>query len=122
MAFLLWRSNLSSPYGFLYNDQNELIVDFSGLERKPIMGLLFKNSILGRELKIHGLEGVSFKFWRDKIGIRNQGTNSSVRLNSLPLLGQATVNERAWIGTGGKLYSLFRLPKPAMTDLSLVTE
>ncbi len=122
VAFLLWRSRLSRPYGFLYNDQNELLVDFSGLERKPLMGLLFKNSIPGRELKVHGLEGISFKFWRDKIGIRNQGKNSSVRLNSQPFLGQATVNERAWIGTGGKLYSLFRLPKPVMTDLSSVNE
>ena len=122
VAFLLWRSTLSRPYGFLYNDQNELIVDFSGLERRPLMELLFKNSILGRELKINGLEGISFKFSRDKIAIRNQGKNSSVRLNSQPLLGQATVNERAWIGTGGKLYSLFRLPKPMMVDLSPANE
>ena len=86
------------------------------------MELLFKNSILGRELKINGLEGISFKFSRDKIAIRNQGKNSSVRLNSQPLLGQATVNERAWIGTGGKLYSLFRLPKPMMADLSPANE
>ena len=114
----LWWMSLSRPYGFLYNDRDELEVDFSAIRRNALMRLLFKDRVPGRELAVQGLEGVSFKFWADKIGIRSRQPTPTVRVNSQPLLGEAIVEERAWIGTRGRLYSFLTSPLQATPEPS----
>lgn len=114
----LWWMSLSRPYGFLYNDQDELEVDFSAIRRNALMRLLFKDRVPGRELAVQGLEGISFKFWTDKIGIRSGQPTPTVRVNSQTLLGEAIVEERAWIGTRGRLYSFLTSPLQATPEPS----
>ncbi|MGH2543350.1 MAG: choice-of-anchor X domain-containing protein, partial [Ardenticatenaceae bacterium] len=60
------------PYGYLYNDQNELVVDFSKVTRNPLKALLFKNSVAGRELGVQGLEDVSFEFSGGDVDLRSK--------------------------------------------------
>mgnify|MGYP001465607513 CR=1 FL=1 len=51
------------PYGYLYNSRNEPAVDFSNLKHNPVGG---------KELGVSDLEGVSFDFSGDRIGLRNR--------------------------------------------------
>lgn len=111
-ALLLGLNSLirTRPFGYLYTDQDELVVDFSRLRRHPVMGLLLKNYVNGKELKIPGLEGVWFRFGGKRIGLRTWRSTGSVRVNNQPLIGEATIQNRAWIGTHGKLYSFLLSP------------
>ena len=111
-AAAVYRYTRSDPYGYLYNDRDEPVVDFSNLKRRPIMRLLFKDVVRGKELGISGLEGLSFSFSQGKIALRGRRGAPTVRVNNQPLVGHATVYERAWIGTAGRLYGLFLSPPP----------
>ena len=98
------------PRGFLYNDRDELVADLAGMSRHPVMNFLFKGSLSGREMRIPGLEDVSFHFWRRRIGIRGGKGARGVRVNNQPLLGEAGLHDRTWIGSGGRLYSFLLSP------------
>ena len=114
VAIAYWLSR-SRPYGYLYDDRDELTVDFANLRRHPIMGLLFRNRVYGRELPVPGLRGVIFKFSQKHIGLRGRLTTPTVRVNNQPLVGEATVRDRSWIGVHGRLYSfLISPPKPQL--------
>ena len=106
-AYLLTRK---SPHGYLYNDRNEVLVDFSNLKRRPLMRLLFKNLVRGKELGVPGLEGVWFRFSHKRIGFGSSRATPSVRVNNQPVLGQTTIRDRTWIGTHGRLFSFLLSP------------
>ena len=102
------------PYGYLYDDEGELLLDFSTLER-PFMTLLTrKNLLLGEDLGIPELRGLSFYFSKEDVDIRSAQTEPSIRVNNRPLISgeQQSAGDQSWIGTQGKLFSL-RLTKPA---------
>ena len=105
-----WRMSVPRPYGFLYNDQGELIVDFSAVKRSPLAKLLSGDRIPGKDLAVQGLEGVSFRFQPGRVDIISFRNTPTVRVNSQPLIGEAVVEERAWIGTRGRLYSFLASP------------
>ena len=111
-AVAIYWFTRSWPYGYLYNDRDEPVVDFSHVKRSPIMRFLFKNAVRGQELGVPGLEGVLFTFSRGKIALRGKRGTPTVRVNNQPLVGRATVYERAWIGTAGRLYGLFLSSPP----------
>ena len=110
-AAVYWFTR-SGPYGYLYNDRDEPVVDFSKLKRRPIMRVLFKDRVRGQELGVPGLEGILFSFSRGKIRLRGKRGAPTVRVNNQPLVDRATVHERAWIGAAGRLYGLFLSPPP----------
>ena len=110
IAAVYWRTR-TYPHGYLYNDRDELIVDFANLQRHPIAKLLFRNSVRGKELGLAGLDGLLFKFLGKTVGLRSKGVTPTVRVNNQPLLGQTLIQDTTWIGTHGKLYSfLFTAP------------
>ena len=113
-AAAFYWSTLTRPYGYLYNDRDEPVVDFSGLERGIMMRLFSKNAVRGHELDMPGLEGLTFRFFSDRIAVSGRRDAPSVRVNNQPLIGHATVQERAWIGTAGRLYSLLLAAEPTL--------
>lgn len=107
---IFWISR-TYPYGFLYNDRDELVVDFGSLKRRPIMSLLFKNFVFGKELEVPGLEGVAFNFSRDRISLRSRRSTPTVRVNNQPLVSEAALQHRTWLGAHGRLYSFLLSPR-----------
>ena len=103
----------SKPYGYLYNDEGELLVDFSTIERSFMTLVTRKNLVLGEELGIPELTGLSFYYNDGEVDIRSTQTEPSIRINNRPLIdGQETRSlSQSWIGTQGKLFSL-HLTKP----------
>ena len=72
-----------------------------------------KNLLLGEELDIPELAGLSFYYSDSEVDIRSTQTEPSIRINNRPLIdGQETRSlNQSWIGTQGKLFSL-HLTKP----------
>ena len=103
----------SRPYGYLYNDEGDLLVDFSTIERSFMTLVTRKNLLLGEELDIPELTGLAFYYSDGEVDIRSTQTEPSIRINNRPLIdGQETRSlNQSWIGTQGKLFSL-HLTKP----------
>ncbi len=95
------------PYGYIYGDREERLVDFSAMiRRNPLMAVFRRSYVSGAELGIPGLEHVAFKFSGSTIHIlKDKGSESTVRVNNQPLIDQAIVQDRTWIGARGKLYT-----------------
>ena len=102
----------SRPYGFLYDDEDEPLVDFSSVKRNPVSGFLFKGLVSGRDLGVPGFEDVVFRFSGKQASVRNVGDEPSVRVNNQPLVGQVDLHDRTWIGARGKLYTFMLSPAP----------
>ena len=105
LLLILYVLTRTRPRGYLFNDRNELVVDFAKLSRNPIMAMLFKDKVGGDEIEVSGFEGVSFRFAGKKIEILLKRGGSSVRVNNQPLMDRATIDDRSWIGAQGRLYT-----------------
>ena len=110
-AALYWVTR-TKPHGYLYDDNARPLVDFAEVRRHPLMTLLFRDTIRGRELGISALEGLSFRFDPDHITISGRGRHPTVRVNNQPLVDEASVYDRTWIGTEGKLFTFLTEPLP----------
>jgi len=99
-----WKIKVS-PAGYIYNDRDERIIDFSDLKRGLLNKILFKNKISGKELSMVGFEGVTFNFNRDKISINTKVPSTSVRVDNKPLSKEVELMDQTWIGVRGKLYN-----------------
>ena len=107
LGYLLTQSR---PRGYLYNDLNEPIVDFSKLNRGPAVALFLKNLVPGKDLNIPELSGLVFMFTRSGIKLRSAGEHPTVRVNNQPLINEAEIDDRTWIGSGGKLFTFMLSP------------
>ncbi len=108
-AYLLTQAQ---PRGYLYNDLNEPIVDFSKLKRGPAVALFLKNLVPGKDLNVPELSGLVFMFTRTGIKLRSAGEHPTVRVNNQPLINEADIDDRTWIGSGGKLFTFMLSPAP----------
>ena len=102
------------PFGYILDDEGELLVDISMVERSFMTLVNHKNLLLGEELGIPELDGLSFFFNKEDVEIRSSQTEPSIRVNNRPLISgeELIAGNQSWIGTQGKLYSL-HLTKPA---------
>ena len=110
VAYFLTRPK---PYGYIYTESDDELVDFANLERRPIFRFFYRGLIRGSELNIPGLEGLVFHFMKDRIDVKSFDEQSTVRVNNQPLIDSATISDKTWIGTGGKLYTFLNSPPPA---------
>ncbi len=104
----------AAPVGYLYDDRQKRLVDFSALSRGPLAHLLSRDRVSGRELGVPGLDGITFVFEQGRVAVRTKRPSTSVRVDSKPLFEEATLGVSNWIGTGGRVYS-FLLKPPAPT-------
>ena len=109
VAYFLTRPK---PYGYIYTETDDELVDFSNLERRPVFRFFYRGLIRGSELNIPGFEGLVFHFMKDRIDVKSFGVHSTVRVNNQPLIDSATISDKTWIGTGGKLYTFLNSPMP----------
>ena len=111
-AAVLYFLTRPRPYGYIYTEDDDELVDFSNLERHPVFRFFYRGLIRGSELNIPGFEGLVFHFMKDRIDVKSFGEHSTVRVNNQPLIDSATISDKTWIGTGGKLYTFLNSPVP----------
>ena len=119
LAYLLTQAR---PRGYLYNDLNEPIVDFSKLKRGPAVALFLKNLVPGRDLNVPELSGLVFMFTRSGVKLRSAGEHPTVRVNNQPLINEAEIDDRTWIGSGGKLFTFMLSPAQDPNPLPMPAE
>ena len=99
------------PHGYIYGDREERLADFAALKRNPLAAVFRRSQVDGADLGIPGLENVVFRFSGDGIQIqKGKGDEATVRVNNEPLVEQAVIQDRTWIGTRGKLYTFLAQP------------
>jgi len=113
VSYSIYGLTRPRPYGYVYDDEGELLVDFSVLERSFWTLVNHKNLLLGEELGIPELHGLSLHFSKEDVEIRSSQTEPSIRINNKPLISgeEQSAGNQSWIGTQGKLFSL-HLTKP----------
>ena len=114
IIYIIYGLTRQKPYGYIYDDEGELLVDFSTIERSFSTLVTHKNLLLGEELDIPELHGLSFFFGKEDVEIRSAQTEPSIRVNNRPLISgeEQSAGNQSWIGTQGKLFSL-HLTKPS---------
>ena len=110
-ATVYWLTR-RSPYGYIFDDEGNLVVDFARLEREGRDRLFSKETVGGREIPIKGLDGVAFTFTKSGVGLQNREMARNVRVNNLPLVSEMAIRNETVIGTEGRLYSFMMLPTP----------
>ena len=118
LALVLYRVvywvTRTKPFGYLYNDRGQLVVDFSNLQRKSVDDLRSRDKIRGNELGVPGLENVTFAFDGTEVYLSgeqsSEATVRSVRVNNQPLIEKMRIHDNTWIGTAGRLYSFLLNP------------
>lgn len=101
-----WLSR-PTPFGYLYTEDGELVLDFGAIERSSIDNLLNRNRVSGGDLELAGFENVSFVFGSGEMSIRTTQISSAmtVRVNNQPVTDSIIVHENSWIGAQGRLYT-----------------
>ena len=112
-ATVYWLTR-RAPYGYIFDDEGNMVVDFANLEREGRHKLFSKETVGGREVPINGLDGVAFTFTRHGVGLLNREMARNVRVNNLPLISRAAIDNESVIGTEGRLYRFMTLPTPPM--------
>ena len=98
------------PYGYLFSDSNQMMVDFSKLKRSTLTSLFSRSSVRGKELNVPGLEGVSFDFRGKGITLNTQHVTPTIRVNDQPIIEQVSIHDKTWIGTHGRLFTFLLSP------------
>ncbi|MCL0029207.1 hypothetical protein M1N23_03595, partial [Dehalococcoidia bacterium] len=92
----------TTPFGYLYNDRGQPVVDFSNLPRKSIYDLRSPDKIGGHELGVPGLENVTFAFRGEEVYMTGEHASGlgakSVRVNNQPLFEKTQIHDNTWIG------------------------
>ena len=110
LGLLIYWLTRPTPFGYLYTEEGELVVDFNSLRRAPLGSLISRDRVSGDELDVPGLEGVAFKFsGRDALSLRSMPVSSNtVRVNNQPVTDSSPVHDSSFIGALGRLY-MFRV-------------
>ena len=114
----IYFSLQTRPYGYIYSDDEKPLVDFAAVKRNPLIELFRRSYVNGKELGIPGLEGIMFRFGGGRVRLRIRGEHSTVRVNNQPLVDQATIDNRTWIGSRGKLYTFLLSPPVSNEGIS----
>ena len=118
LVILAYWVTRTQPRGTLYNDRNELIVDFGKLKRPFMLGLFSRDKIGGEEIGASSFDGVDFVFSNTGMEIVQRGGGALLRVNNQPLVDSAHVADRSWIGAHGKLYTYITSESPVFVEAS----
>ncbi len=104
-GFILWIARKTAPFGFIVDDADRIVVDFSRLNRSFMKRLLSKNSIDASEIADLPFSGGTFKFSGDKVKLVHKRAigDPSMRVNSRPVGPVVDLGENVWLGVGGRL-------------------
>ena len=104
-AGFIYQRSQPRPFGLINNEDGSVLVDFGKLERSKLRNLLFPSTVKGKETKIPELEGITFKFRKDKVDIETFRVSPTVRVNNKPIVGEITLMDSSWIGSHGRLFT-----------------
>ena len=121
LVILAYWVTRTQPKGCLFNDRNELVVDFGKLNRPFMLALFSRDKIGGEEIGAPAFNGVDFVFSHSGMEIAQRGGGTLLRVNNQPLVDSAPVADRSWIGANGKLYTFIASESPVFVEAGEVS-
>ncbi len=113
-GFAAYWATRTAPFGYLYSNDGEVLVNFASLRRAVGDVLFRRNTIWGNELDIPGFREVSFRFGVGRVFVEStQVSPSTVRVNNQPVTDSVDVFDNSWIGASGRLYRFTYRPRPS---------
>lgn len=104
-AFAIWVLSKSSPFGYMVDDQDRVVVDFSQLKRSIFSKLFSRNTVDASTISDLPFDGGTFKFTRSgaKLVHKRAVGDPSMRVDSRPAGPVIELGEDVWLGVGGRL-------------------
>ena len=117
-GFTLWVSRKTAPFGYIVDDADRVVVDFSRLNRSMFRRLLSKNTIDAAEIADLPFAGGEFNFSGDHVKLVHKRAigDPSMRVNSRPVGRETDLGENVWLGVGGRLLTFQIGSRRAVTD------
>ena len=121
IIFTVWHSTLRRPFGFLYDDSDRLIVDFSNMKRSDLRRLLTPDAVGAVEIPDLPFDGGVFRFARNNsvaLHYSPAPRDSSLRVDGRPAARVTALRDITWLGVSGRLIRFVpeRLESPASPD------
>lgn len=112
LAVVLYWLTRPTPFGYMFTEEGELLVDFAGIARRPVDNIMKRSRIDGDEIDLPGFGGVSFMFNSDTVTMVSVLVlPNTVRVNNQPVTDTMTIHDNSLIGASGRLY-FFRYISP----------
>ena len=112
LGVILYWLTRPTPFGYMYTEEGELLVDFGGMARRPVDNMMKRSRIDGNEIDLPGFGGVSFLFGSDTVTMVSvQVLPNTVRVNNQPVTDTMTIHDNSLIGASGRIY-FFRYVSP----------
>ena len=122
LAVILYWLTRPTPFGYMYTEEGELLVDFGAMARRPVDNIMKRSRIDGDEIDLPGFGGVSFVFGSDAVTIVSvQVLPNTVRVNNQPVTDMMTIHDNSLIGASGRIY-FFRYVSPEIALESVNVE
>jgi hypothetical protein len=104
-AITLWIGRKTAPFGYVVDDADRVVVDFSRLNRSMYRRLIAKDSVDASEVADLPFSGGTFKFRGDRVKLIHKRAigDPSMRVNSRPVGPEVDLGENVWLGVGGRL-------------------
>lgn len=112
LGVVLYWLTRPTPFGCIYTEEGELLVDFSAIARRPMDNIMKRSRIDGDEIDLPGFDGVSFVFGSDiatMVSVRV--LPNTVRVNNQPVTDTMPIHDNSLIGASGRIY-FFRYVSP----------
>ena len=110
LALVIVQSRKVKPYGYIYDDQDVLVADFSNLRRRWTRRFLSTDTVLASEVRSLPFENATFNFTRSGVELfygQAEG-QPSLRVNSRPAPEVVHLGDDVWLGVSGKLLTFTR--------------
>ena len=93
------------PYGYIYDDSDRLVADFSRLSRGLMRRILAKDRVASAEVPGLPLQAGFFQFLKGRVELHYRAGEDapSLRVNSQPAGAVTELDESTWLGIGGRL-------------------
>ena len=117
----IWHMTRRRPFGYLYDDSDNLVVDFAGVERSGSRNFLAPDIIWAREIQDLPFDGGAFRFARNNtvtLHYARAAGDASLRVDGRPAGGVTQLREDTWLGVSGRLLRFVpeRLERPYDSD------
>lgn len=105
LVVVVLQSRRVQPYGYIYDDQDNLLADFKNMKRNWIKRLTSTDTVHASEIRGLPFHSGTFKFGRSGVElVYGQSDNQpSLRVNSRPAPPVVELEHDVWLGISGKL-------------------
>lgn len=117
LVLVIVQSRRVKPFGYIYDDQDNLVVDFANLNRGWIKRLRATDSVHASELAELPFRSGTFKFTRGGVQLEYGQSEDmpSLRVNSRPAPPTVALSHDVWLGVSGKLLTFTTERRPSVS-------